>query len=505
MSDNNSILLTRLFLKIDFRSRDKAGLGRLAGLIVTYLFANTLIANNNFLRLDKQSFVFASLTVNLFFVAFIIVSDYAQLFFDRKHTGILSVLPLKQQDVFSAKVASAFAYLSVFPLIVSLPPSVYVYFYDKNPLDCAEVFISSVLFAYFITALVLLSNSIVVYIGKGKNKILIYIFQILFVLFVFSMNSITGRMSAGNSIAHYSFLKYFPHYYLTPGEGSLLYLTGFFLLTAVVFAVTYFYLRNKYSALSEIIGSVDVRKKSVFSKLGLYFDFGAFENFILRNSSEKASYGLIKNLFANNTSMKLRFFPVLLIPVISSLIGVVSGIPSMLIMNDSDVLSENGLLVLSPAVTITTIMCIRLLYANTKMALDSDGNVNWIYDSIPVERRKFLNGIVKFIYVYFVFPVLVIVSLLLIIRLPAEDVLLNVFYLAVFGIFVNSLMNRFDKTYPFSVEITKYNNSSKYLEILIVIFFGIVFFVSQIFIFKNIIFVLLTAAVLAVISYFLNK
>lgn len=505
MSDNNSILLTRLFLKIDFRSRDKAGFGRLAGLIATYLFANTLIANNNFLRLGKQSFVFASLTVNLFFVAFIIISDYSQIFFNRKHAGLLGALPLRQEDVFSAKVLSAFAYLSVFPLTVSIPFSVYVYFYDKNPLDCVEVFISSVLFAYFVTALVLLANSVVVFIGKGKNKILVYAFQILFVLFVFSMNSITGRMSAGNSVADYHFLKYLPQYYLIPGEGSPLYLTGLFLLTAAVFAVTYLFLRNKYYALSEIVGGVDVQRKSVFSKLGLYFDFGAFENIILRNSSEKASYGLIKNLFVNSASLKFRFFPVLLIPVISSLVGVISGIPSMLIMNDSELLSENRLLVLSPAVTITTLMCIRLIYSNTKMAFDTDGSINWIYNSIPVERRKILNGIVKFIYVYFVFPVLVIVSLLLIIRLPAKDVLLNVFYLGVFGVFVNALMNRFDKTYPFSVDAAKYNNSSKYIEILFVAFFGVVFFVSQIFIFKSIIFVLLAAAALAVISYFLNK
>ncbi|MCE1165552.1 MAG: hypothetical protein LWX07_09150 [Bacteroidetes bacterium] len=505
MLSRSNILLTRLFLKIDFRNKDNAGFRRLIGIIVTYLFANTLITNNNYLRLDKPSFAFVSLTVNFFFVAFILISDYAQLFFSKNHVDSLKSLPVKQENIFTSKIISSFIYLSVFPFVVSLPPSVYMYFYGGLITDSLLFFVCSFVFSYFIIGIILLANSFVILAGKGRSKALVFLFQILFLVFVFSMNRTSGRLTNNDMLTGNTYFKYLPQYYLADGFGNPAYILALLAVTILLFAVTYFFLRNKYFTLSEIVGSVDAPKTSLFTRLRAGFDFSRFENIILRGSSEKASYGLFKNLFFNNASLKLRLFPVLLIPVISTLVGVVSGISPMLVMTENGKIINDGILIVSPAVTITTLMCIRLLYANTKMALDTDGNIGWLYDSLPVERRKFANGVLKFIYVYFLVPVIAVTSLLLLTRLPAADVFLNQIYLFAFGIFVNSLLNRFDKTLPFTVESTKFNSSSKYIEILVVTLFGIVFFVSQIFIFKSIIFVLLGALALAVISYFLNK
>jgi ABC-2 type transport system permease protein len=505
MSTGNSILITRLFLKVDFRNKDDAGFRRLIGIIITYLFANALITNNNFLRLDKPSFVFAALSVNFFFVAFIIVTDYAQLFFAKQQTEILKTLPVKQGDIFSAKIISSFIYLSIFPLTVSVPPSVFIYFYNNLIFDSIIFFISSVVFSYFIIAVILLVNSIVMLAAKGKSKIMIYVFQILFFIFIFSINSYSGKLSHSTNILGSAYAKYLPQYYFAMSLDNIYFLLSSIAVTLLLFALTYFYLRNKYYALSEIAGSMDTHKESIFGKLRLNFSLKGIENLLLHNNSEKASYQLIKNLFANTTVLKLRLFPVFLIPLISTLVGVISGIPGMLVMMDNNKVMDSNILVISPAITMTTLMCIRLLYSNTKMSFETDGDINWLYKYLPVERRKFSNGIIKFIYVYFLFPSVLITTLLLLIRLPLADVLINQLYLVSFGIFINSFLNRFDKTFPFSIENTKFNTSSKYLDILYVILFGIVFIVSQIFIFKSIIFVLIAVPVLAVISYLLNK
>lgn len=301
------------------------------------------------------------------------------------------------------------------------------------------------------------------------------------------------------------YFKYLPQYYLATGYGGIENLLLLVAATFILFTVTYFYLKSRYFVLSDYISSVDTPKTSLFAKLRGSFDFTVIEKLLIRNGTEKASFGLIKNLFINSSSLKIRLFPVLLIPLISTLIGVASGMSPMLVMMEKGVSINEGLLIISPAISITTLMCIRLLYANTKMSLDTDGNINWLYESLPVERRKFVNGVSKYIFLYFVAPVIVITSLLLLTRLPALDVFCNQFYLLAFGFFTNSLLNRFDRHLPFTIEGTKFNNSSKYIEILLVTFFGVVFFVSQIFIFKSIIFVLLGVLIFAVISYFLNK
>ena len=505
MLSRNNILLTRLFLKIDFRNKDNAGIRRLIGIIVTYLFANTLITNNNFLRLDKPSFIFVSLTVNFFFVAFILISDYAQLFFAKRQTDALKMLPVSQENIFTSKIISAFVYLSIFPLTVSLPAAVYMYFYGKLVSDSIIFFVTSFIFSYFIIGLVLLVNSFVILVGKGKSKGLVFVFQILFLLFVFSMNRTSGKVSNFDMLTDSPYFKYLPQYYLATGPGGIESLLLLIAATVILFTVTYFYLKSRYFVLSDYIGSVDTPRTSLFARIRGSFDFSGIENMLVRNSSEKASFGLIKNLFINSASLKMRLFPVLLIPVISTVIGVAAGMSPMLVMMEKGVPISEGLLIISPAISITTLMCIRLLYANTKMSLDTDGNISWLYESLPVERRKFVNGASKYIFMYFVVPVVVTTSLLLLTRLPALDVFCNQFYLLAFGFFTNSLLNRFDRHLPFTIEGTKFNNSSKYIEILFVIIFGVVFFVSQIFIFKSIIFVLLGALALTVISYFLNK
>ncbi|MCY7362043.1 MAG: hypothetical protein LH629_08270, partial [Ignavibacteria bacterium] len=63
----------------------------------------------------------------------------------------------------------------------------------------------------------------------------------------------------------------------------------------------------------------------------------------------------------------------------------------------------------------------------------------------------------------------------------------------------------FDKTFPFTLESSKFNSASKFLEILIAMILSAVLFLIQIFVFQNIIFALATIFIFIIISYLINR
>ena len=82
MFSRNNIILSKVFLKLDYRNSEDSGLRKIAGMIITYLFINTMISLSNYQKFDINAFIFSSLTINLFLLGFVVVSDYTDL--DRK-------------------------------------------------------------------------------------------------------------------------------------------------------------------------------------------------------------------------------------------------------------------------------------------------------------------------------------------------------------------------------------------------------------------------------------
>jgi hypothetical protein len=151
-------------------------------------------------------------------------------------------------------------------------------------------------------------------------------------------------------------------------------------------------------------------------------------------------------------------------------------------------------------------MCSRLLITNTKISEENSGEIEWIYNSSPIEsKRSFLNGTLKFINLNFIIPASLLITLLLFIRLEIQPVVLNMFYILAFLFFINSVLKLFDNKYPFTLESSKFNSASKFLEILFTIFLGIIVFIIQIFIFQNVIFVLVSIVILSGSTILFNK
>lgn len=503
MSNKNNIVLTKMFLNLDFRNSGDSGFKKLIGLVITYLFVNTMMSFSSFTQHNQNVFVFMALTVNLFLVGFIVISDYSNLFFTNKYTDVLKSLPVTEENIFISKVTSAMAYLSVYPFVMVIPPSVFIYFYNHSIANSLMFALISFIFSYFIIALVFFLNSLVVIRSKGKSKILIFIFQMVFISFIFIMNKYSGRHSGSADFLALSFVKFFPQYYLLLVFNNVLYLLPYFLITALLFFFNYVFFRKNYYKLSEIINSTSKHDKG--RKL-FFLNLAPVENIILRNNVERSSYYLTKNLFHANSTLKLRLMPVLLLPVIATAIAMFSDVNEMLIISGLEKLSPYEIYVLSPSITLAIIMAARLVYSSTKISFEEDENVQSLFEVMPVENRfKFLKGVNKFVSLYLVFPVSVLCLGLVLFRFPHYDVILNFVYVFAFISFFNTLTMKFDKVYPFTVPATKFNNSTKYFNLLGAILLGIVLVASQIFVFKNILFFITAIFVILAVKVLLNK
>lgn len=498
MFSRNNIILSKVFLKLDYRNSDDSGIRKLIGMIITYLFINTMISLGNFQKFDINAFIFSSLTINLFLLGFVVVSDYADLFFSPKHSLVLAGLPIKEENIFVSKVSSALIYLSIYPFVVSLPPAVYVYFYNHSISESLLFVLISFLFSYFVIGFLFLVNSIIIIKSKTKNRALVLIMQIVFVAFIFSMNKYSSS-NAGN-LFNLSYIKYLPQYYLLLGFYNVYYLLIFVVITLLLFVFIYIFLKHNYFRISGLINNIS---SSSERRRFLSFNIDGLVGIVLRNNLEKASFNLVKNHLRNTSILKFRLMPVLILPIVATAITVLSGMNQMLFIS---VMTGTGPFVLSPAISMTFIVSSRILLTNLVIGFDEDENITSLYKSLPVKSIfDFKNGILKFVYVYFVIPVLILCGIIITIKIQSADVFYNLLYIFLFIVLMNTLFAKLDKHFPFSIPVSKFNNSSKYLQILISLLIGIMFVVSQIFVFVNFMFFIITIFVILLMILFLNK
>ena len=94
---------------------------------------------------------------------------------------------------------------------------------------------------------------------------------------------------------------------------------------------------------------------------------------------------------------------------------------------------------------------------------------------------------------------------LLFMRIEPLPVIMNVLYITSFLFFINSVLSTFDKKLPFTLESSKFNSASKFLEILFTLILGLIVFICQIFIFQNVIFVIISIVILSVLTIIFGK
>jgi len=510
MSKRFSNLLS-VFLKIDYRDKENSSKKKVVGIVLAYLISNTFLSMNYFKTFDEQSFIILSFSTNAFLLSFIVLNDFSNLFFSKSHIDTISSLPVTSTELFLSKFISAIIYISFFSFAILIPQLVFFNFYEG---DIAKTIIYSVinfLFSYFLIGIILLIYTSAIYFLTEKANLILYFLQFAFFVFVMYSSSLTSQaVSLGKrSLMSYTVIQYLPQNFFADSLSNSLNLLICFFFTIFVYVSFFILIRNNYQHIAEKIYSIKKRTGKIksFSLLKSINDF--IYKKILTNNSERASYNLIREQLRNSRNLRLKYIPIAFIPVVICLIGVFTDATDFLVLDRTNIKLQyltSGLLVLSPSITFTLIMCSRLLITNTKITDENTGDIGWIYESIPIESKSvFLNGVLKFINYNFIIPIVLLITLLLFMRIEPLPALLNILYITTFLFFINSTLKLFDKKYPFTLESSKFNSASKFLEILFTLILGLIVFICQIFIFQNVIFVIISIVVLSGLTILFNK
>jgi len=186
-------------------------------------------------------------------------------------------------------------------------------------------------------------------------------------------------------------------------------------------------------------------------------------------------------------------------PLIALSVGLILSIPEMIYVQ----WSKNDLLIVSPSLSVIILMSLKMIISGFKTSIDHETDIEWIYLSVPIDNKiLFRRGCIKFALFYYLFPVSVISGILLTTNIPAFEVLMNFLYLLSFSLVFTEVLIRMDAVMPFTADNLSMGTVTKYTDILVVFLAGTVFFVSQIIVFKNVIFTS-SAVVLFLIIYLL--
>lgn len=509
MQSNTSKTLFSLFLKTDYRDKEKTAYKKLTGVFISYLFANAFIGWSNYMRFDEYSFVVLAFSINIFFITFVSLTEYADLLFSKRQMDIFASLPLKDTEVFNAKLKSATAYIGFFCVSLLIPQAVFVYFYSHDIIRTLLFAILCFAFTLSVLYLILLIQTAIIMIFKKQSGYLQYILQFIFIFFIIYTSSLSSKASleSKGSIRDYDMVQYLPQNIFYLGMDSYIYFALSLLISLSVFLVFYFLLKVNYSKIYNLLTVQDKKVK----KIRLGYSFKSLTEFInnhlLKNNVERASYNLMKYQFINSRTMKVKYIPTLFLPLIFAVIAVATNTPGFLTLQSATFSKMVQVVpILGPTITMMIIMSSRLMITNTKISDENSAGTEWLYKSLPLKENVWVfNGVNKFIYINLIAPMIALVFLILLIKLDIKTVGINMLFIISCLFFINSLFSLFDKTFPFTLESSKFNSTSKFIEVLFTMMIGVAIFVGQIFIFQNIIFVVSVIAVMLIVSFLINR
>ncbi|MBS1517214.1 MAG: hypothetical protein JSS91_03925 [Bacteroidetes bacterium] len=512
----NILNLFSLFQKLDYRDKDSSGFKKLTGIIIAYLFSNSMLSLNFSLIFNERSFVIMALTSNLFLIIMIVINDFDNLFLGAKSIETLRSLPLRDREIFSAKFISAAAFLLIFIGAASLPQVIFFYFINSNIFYVLSFLATDILFSYAAVSVVTLLYCIIVLNFKKRATVFLNLFQFLFFIFVFYSTSMGSRSSSAErpvsdrlNILENGFFKYLPQSYFSGSVYEPMRFLILLLSCLFVIFLLYRFISMRYNKLLEITSSIG-KKSSSGIKFPLFEKINRlFIKFLPGSNAELASFGLVRDHLKNSRFLRLKYLPLLFIPVVVVLIGFFTG-PSQFLFfklsNEDPGFFNTSLKLISPSILMTIILCSRILVSNTKILDENSSDTRWIFDSLPVKNiSSYIRGANSFIFFAMIMPMIIFVFLLITFTGEFYTVFLNFIFTAAAVYFIISVASLFDKNIPFTLENSKFNSATKFLEVIFSMILGIVVFFIQIFVFQNIIFVLSAAIVFTAVSYFLNR
>lgn len=506
MNTNAVFVLIKYFIKLDYRDKEHISYKKFFGIIVAYLIGSAGLAVNYYLNFDSMSFAVLCYTMNTFMLAFIAMGEYPQLFFAKEQFDLIQILPISKKDFITSKFISAILYLTSLAAVLSVSQSVFYYFYEENLAGVLIFFLLNISFTLFFSSVLLIIYSLALKLLSEKGTYILFILQFLFFGLIMYSTSIGTKAVElhTNSIMNFEFVNYLPQKYFAGGiSNPLLLFSGIFLtvlLLLLLLKIVSMYFYDIYNTLYII-----KPKESKIKKVKVFKSYREFSSKIfIRDRVEKSGFELAGNIITGSKSMLLRYMPLASAPVIIAVIGILTGNESLTFI-DRD---SQGLVipVLSPSISIILIMMSRMFISNLQIADENSNDVNWIYESLPLESpARIMTGSFKFVFHTFILLPVVLISVLLLIKYPAVNVLLNILFILVFSVFAMTLTFLFVKNYPFTLESNKINSASKLLDVFLSVIYAVLIFILQFFVFQNYTYIFISIITILILNFLITK
>ncbi|HLT23943.1 MAG TPA: hypothetical protein VK004_02355, partial [Ignavibacteria bacterium] len=192
----NTALLYRFFVKLDFRDKNKAGFTKIIGVLVAYLFANTLLSFGNYAGFDEFSYVILSMSTNVFLLAFVVMNDFVNLFVGKGEGEAIQSLPVKEENIFFARFFAAYTMIAFFAVSIILPQIYFFSKYDAGLLSVILFILCIFLFNIFFISFLVMIYTLVLRYAKKTAHFFIYTVNIFFLVYVFYSTSLKGKAAS---------------------------------------------------------------------------------------------------------------------------------------------------------------------------------------------------------------------------------------------------------------------------------------------------------------------
>ncbi len=491
--------LLKLFMQLDYRDKDKRSYKKVTGILIAYMFSSIGLSAGYFFSYDYMSFAYMAYSANIFLVIFLIFSDYANMFFAKENISGLLSYPLPYDEIKKTKFISAIIFIAGITLVSSVPQIVFFSFYDV-PLQVIFLYpLVGMLFSLFISSLFLLVYSAAVKAASGKANIIVYVIQFIFFFFIFSSTRSNGKQVRG-SVFDRGYTNYLPQKLFVQASGSAVILLIVCIITAVSVYLFYTYYKKQFFPILDKLYEIKPAKRKFTLFSSLSSAFSGYADMFLRSDIERASYSLTGKIIFSTKAMRMRFIPMIMMPLIVCIIG-------LFYEGNKYFLVENSLIpIINPSIAIMLVLVMRIFISNLKISEETSNDIEWLYKSLPIASpAEFYRGCVKYIYLNFLLPLVIVMAAIIAVKVNLVTIILNFLFIMIFMLLYNSVMRLFDREYPFTIDSGKINSMSRLGEILLVMIFSAVIFFVEYLTFDNYIYYFISIFVILIINVFFNK
>lgn len=520
--------LTKLFFRLETRSKD-GSYKKLMLLFISFsipgIFLPLILSKN---ISDTTGFTY-SLISFLFYsmiIAFTIISELDNIVITKNEVNLLTILPVGDNIVVKAKMNVLYRYIMIIVLPLLIPGVLFFYIQTKSVIFSFLFLFAGFNLCLFIVYIIILFYSIAVNnFNPGKISLYTMILQIIFILslvlsyqfisYLFTQNHAGGENAALKILSDTEITKYFPQSWFAYLSTKQNYLYSYKVILKFILPVIVVYLANislkiylhdNYSRIKErLLQSMPVKDNN--SLIDIEYNnssSGFFSNLInknyLRNSTEKASFYLMKRFFKSEKSVRMNIISMGLIPVGLAVFAYFT--------NQMPPPFQKDFFHIRPVFHISIMLAFLVAVHTCASGLKTSNfyEASWVFDAVPVKSlSSFKNGVRKFLNLYLIIPVSILIFALFSLQINFYQSFVHTIFILQVAVIYNTFITIFTKKLPFTLENNFLNSFQRITTMIIPLLFGSIFVMLQVFIYTSIYSALIAAFAIFILNLTISR